>query len=93
MQRNGSHPAVAGLVGAAIGAAVGSAATAILTDQEKRTKVTDALKGFHKKALNAADSFKAKTSELQEKTEDALSQTAKTLEDGAERSKRLRKAV
>lgn len=93
MQRNGANPAVAGIVGAAIGAAVGSAATAILTDQEKRTKVTDALKGLHKKALNAADSFKTKTSELQEKAEDTVTHAAKTLEDGADKSKKLRRQV
>jgi gas vesicle protein len=91
MHRNGASPAVAGLVGAAIGAAVGSAATVILSDQEKRGKVMHALKGFQKKAAKTAGSLKSKTEEMQEKAEETAQRAAKTLDEGADFSKRSRK--
>lgn len=84
---------MAGIVGVAIGAAVGSAATAILTDQEKRTKVAHAIKGFHKKAMNAAGSLTTKSKQLQDKTEDNISQAAKKLEEGADAIKRQKRQV
>lgn len=91
MHKNGANSAMAGMVGAAIGAAVGSAATAILSDQKKRTKVVSAIKGMHKKALIAAESFKTQTNELQEKAEKTAVRATKTLEDGAGKSKRSRR--
>jgi gas vesicle protein len=78
---NSSNATVAGVVGVAIGAAVGSAATAILTDEKKRTKVVGALKGFRKKAMNAADSMRGRTMELQKKAESTAKRTAKTMSD------------
>lgn len=71
IRQGGSASAVAGIVGIAIGAAVGSAATAILSDQQKRTRVVGALKGMKKKAMDAAGTMRSgqPAKKLEEQTE------------------------